>query len=217
MRRPCKPKRMSKTISRELHDQFGQSLLAMLLEVQSLGKENVVPGHVCRDLEIRIQLLIEEVRRLAWECRPSILDDYGLDFALARHTEEMSNRSGLAIDYQYTSTPGSDRLPSQVEVTLYRIAQEAITNIVRHATANRASAVVLQQSSEVTLLVEDNGRGFEVDSVQKNGADCLGVTGMLERANLLGGTCAVESVAEQGTTVRVRIPLNGNDECRSGP
>ncbi len=201
-----------KNISRELHDQLGQSLLALLLVVQSLGKENVVPGHVCRDIEIRIQLLIEEVRRLAWGMRPSILDDYGLDFALARHTEEMSNHSGLAIDYQYTSSRGSDRLPSRVEVTLYRIAQEAIANVVRHAAATRASAVVLQQSNEVALLVEDNGCGFDVDSVWANSADCLGLTSMLERANLLGGTCAVESVGGQGTTLRVRIPLNGNEQ-----
>lgn len=200
-----------KNISRELHDQLGQSLLALLLVVQSLDKETIVPGYVCRDIEIRIQLLIEEVRRLAWGMRPSILDDYGLDFALARHTEEMSNHSGLTIDYQYTSSPGSGRLPSRVEVTLYRIAQEAIANIVRHADATRASAVVLQQSNEVTLLVEDDGHGFEVDSVRANGADCLGLTSMVERANLLGGTCAVESVAEQGTTIRVRIPLNGNE------
>ena len=204
-----------KNISRELHDQLGQSLLALLLVVQSLCKENVVPAHVCRDIEIRIQLLIEEVRRLAWGMRPSILDDYGLDFALARHAEEMSNHSDLTIDYQYTSSPGSGRLPSRVEVTLYRIAQEAIANIVRHASATRVSAVVLQQSNEVTLLVEDNGRGFEVDSVRSNGADCLGLTSMVERANLLGGTCAVESVAEQGTTIRARIPLSGNEECQS--
>jgi len=202
-------------ISRELHDQLGQSLLALLLAVQSVCKENVVPEHVCRDIEIRIQLLIEEVRRLAWGMRPSILDDYGLDFALARHIEEMVNHSGLTIDYQYTASPESDRLPGRIEVTLYRIAQEAIANIVRHAAATRASAVVLQQDNEVTLLVEDNGSGFDMDRAGTNGADSLGLTGMGERASLLGGTCVVESVAERGTTIRIRIPLSESEKCRS--
>ena len=196
-----------RSISRELHDQLGQSLLALLLVVQPLSKENVVPEHVYRDIEIRIQLLIEEVRRLAWGMRPSILDDYGLDFALARYIEEVSEHFGLPVDYQYTCSPGLERLPSRNEVTLYRIAQEAITNVLRHANATRASAIVLQQRNEVTLLVEDDGCGFDIESKQKNSEDCLGLTGMNERVALLGGTCAVESTPGQGTTVRVRIPL----------
>ncbi len=196
-----------RTISRELHDQLGQSLLALLLVVQSLAKENVVPPDVCRDLEIRIQLVIEEVRRLAWGMRPSILDDYGLDFALARYMEDVSKHFGLPIDYQYTCSPGLKRLPSRNEVTLYRIAQEAITNVLRHANATRASAIVLQQPDEVTILIEDDGCGFDTESKQKNRENCLGLTGMNERAALLGGTCVVESIPGQGTTIRVRTPL----------
>lgn len=196
-----------KSISRELHDQLGQSLLALLLTVQSLRGENDVPDGSCRDCEGRIRQLIEEVRRLAWGMRPSILDDYGLDFALARHTEEVSRHSDLPIDYQYSRSPRLGRLPSETEVTLYRIAQEAITNIVRHARASRASAVVLQRNDEVTLLVEDDGRGFAFDLVKSNGSGGLGLAGMQERAALIGGTCAVESTPNHGTTIRVRIPV----------
>ena len=196
-----------RSISRELHDQLGQSLLALMLKTQSVCKEYQTPQSVCDDIEIRIRQLIEEVRRLAWGMRPSILDDYGLDSALARHVAEVSEHSGLPIDYQYSCSPGLGRLPGRIEVTLYRIAQEALANIVRHARATRTSAIVLRRSDEVILLVEDNGRGFHGNSVQQDGAGCLGLTGMKERAALLGGTCAVESVPEQGTTIRVRIPL----------
>jgi signal transduction histidine kinase len=202
-----------KSISRELHDQLGQSLLALLLAVQSICKENDVPQDLCGDIENRIRQLIDEVGRLAWGMRPSILDDYGLDSALARHVEEVSSHCDLVIDYQYTCSPGLQRLPSQTEVTLYRIAQEAIGNVVRHARAMRASAVLFQRQETVTLLVEDNGRGFDIESKQKDGASCFGLTGMKERAALLGGTCAVESVPGQGTTIRVTIPLSESETC----
>lgn len=204
-----------KNISRELHDHVGQSLLALLLTVQSVHKERLVPDDLCQDIEGRIRQLVEEVRQLAWGMRPSILDDYGLDFALARHTEEVSKHFNLAIDYQYSRSPGLGRLPGRIEVTLYRIAQEAITNIVRHARATRASAVVLQRTNEVTLLVEDDGQGFDLASLEDNGAKRLGLSGMQERAALTGGTCAVESTPAQGTTVRVRIPVGERETCPS--
>jgi len=204
-----------KSISRELHDQLGQSLLALLLVVQSLRKEQGSPSSVYFDVEQRIRQLIDDVRRLSWGMRPSILDDYGLDFALARHVEEISSHFELPIDYQYSGAAELGRLPDRIEVTLYRIAQEALTNIVRHAHATRASAVVLQRHQEVTMLIEDDGRGFNGDPLPNRGARCLGLTGMKERAALLGGTCAVESVREQGTTIRVTIPLDEAEACRS--
>jgi len=204
-----------KSLSRELHDQLGQSLLALLLAVQSLWKEQRIPKALREDIESRIQQLIAEVGWLAWGMRPPILDDYGLDFPLARHVQEVSSHSDFPIDYQYGCPAGLGRLPSQIEVTLYRIAQEAITNILRHAHATRASAVVLQGRDEVTLLVEDNGCGFDLKSLENRSDSCLGLTGMQERAALLGGTCDVESVPRQGTTIRVRIPLAEAQKCLS--
>lgn len=196
-----------KTISRELHDQLGQSLLALLLRVQEAGKVAGVPEGLFHDTEMRIRELIDEVGRLARGMRPPVLDDYGLDVALSRLIQEIRDHSHLAIDYQYSRLPGLQRMPNRIEVALYRIAQEAIANVVRHARASQASAVVLEHHDEVTLLVEDNGCGFEMQRVTRRGDSSLGLIGMRERAALLGGSCAVESVPNNGTTVRVRIPL----------
>ena len=196
-----------KSISRELHDHLGQSLLALMLMVQSLSKESQISGDSLRNIELQIQEVLEEVRLLAWGMRPSVLDDYGLERALSRLVEEICNHAQLAIDYQYSSSPEFGRMPSRIEVTLYRIVQEAIANIIRHADATQSSVVVLQRENEVTLLVEDNGCGFKIDPVQQDSDNCLGLLGMKERTALLGGSCAVESILERGTTVRIIIPL----------
>jgi len=204
-----------KSISRELHDHFGQMLLALLLEVQSGCKYSPrrcdyanLPDSLCFKVEDKIRQIIEEVHKLAWGMRPSILDDYGLESALARHIEELSTSVGLQIDFQFSSPDGLPRLPSRVEVPLFRIAQEAITNMIRHAKATRASVVILRQIHGITMLVEDDGRGFDPAIVKDKGNQCLGLMGMKERVNLLGGSFLIESVPGEGTTIRVRIPLH---------
>jgi signal transduction histidine kinase len=203
-----------KSISRELHDHFGQSLLALLLQVQSGCKYRIarcenaqIPGSLCFTIEKTIRNIIEEVHRLAWGMRPSILDDYGLESALARHIEEVSKNAGLQIDFQYGSPDGLQRLPSRIEVPLFRIAQEAITNIIRHAKAHHASVVMLRQLHEITMIIEDDGQGFDMAMVNEKGDQCLGLMGMRERVNLLGGSFVIEAGPGGGTTIRVRIPL----------
>jgi signal transduction histidine kinase len=147
--------------------------------------------------------------------RPSILDDYGLDSALARHIEEITKTANFEIDYQFTSPDGLKRLPSRIEVPLFRIAQEAITNIIRHSKATHASVILLRQLNDITMLVEDDGRGFDVGDVQEKGDQCLGLMGMKERVNLLGGSFVVESAAGEGTTIRVRIPLSEEQDVHT--
>jgi len=197
-----------KSISRELHDHLGQSLLAILLQVQADREQSKLTDSVCDDVEKSIRNLIEEVHRLAWGMRPSILDDYGLDSALGRHIEEVSQHSELDIDYSFTSPPGLGRLPGRIEVPLFRIAQEAITNVQRHAEATHASVVVLRQPNDITLLIEDNGKGFDSSMMSERGDRCLGLIGMRERVALLGGTVVIESVPGEGTTIRAKIPLD---------
>jgi signal transduction histidine kinase len=197
-----------RSISRELHDQLGQALLALLLMVQSCGEGEKLAPETLSHMEQKITALIDEIHCLVQGMRPPILDDYGLDSALTRLVKELTEYAGVSIDYQYTCPPGSGRLPSRVEVTLYRIAQEAITNVVRHAKADRASVVLLQQHDDVVLLIEDDGCGFDPTAVRVEGGAHLGIMGMKERATLLGGSCTVESAPGNSTTVRIRIPIN---------
>ena len=192
----------------------GQSLLATMLTIQSNSKHSGAVGTLREDLENRLRRLVDDVHRLAWGMRPAMLDDYGLDSALGCHVVATSRRTGIAIDYECRRLPDGGRLPDYVEITLYRIAQEAIANVVCHSEAGRASIVLLQQPQEAVLLVEDNGRGFDPASVRKD--TCLGLTGMKERVALLGGACDIESAPGRGATIRVRIPLEEEAECISG-
>ncbi len=195
-----------KVLSRELHDQFGQSLLALHLKVESHIEDGRLDPELGAEIRSRISELIEDIHRLVQGMRAPVLDDYGLDVALRSLVAETSH-SDITIDYHYGGSEESQRLPGPVEVTLYRIAQEALTNVLRHSGASRASLIVLQTSEEVMLLVEDDGCGFDADNPAAGERPRLGIVGMKERAALLGGSCTVQSEMGIGTTVRVRIPL----------
>jgi signal transduction histidine kinase len=198
-----------KSVARELHDQLGQSLSNTLLLVESHFPD-CPKRDACENIGDTIRKLIDEVRQLAWDVRPSILDDYGLDSALARYVQEIAKRSGIDMDYQCVFPPNSTRLAARVEATLYRIAQEAITNIIRHAHATEASIILMNHDHEASLIIEDNGQGFDLASVE-SGAPPLGLIGMRERAALVGGEIALDSNPGKGTILRVKIPLGGND------
>ena len=158
-------------------------------------------------MEQTIYELIDDVHKLAWQMRPPILDDYGLDSALKRHLEKVQAQSSLEIDYQCTFSADSDRLPGEVELTLYRVAQEAVLNIVRHANASRASVVLLKEDHGVALLVEDDGCGFDPSNANGDEGIHLGLIGLKERVGLCDGSLLIESASGVGTTVRVRVPL----------
>ncbi|MCX5759387.1 MAG: HAMP domain-containing protein [Candidatus Hydrogenedentes bacterium] len=204
-----------KSIARELHDQLGQSLSTTLLSIEALGKE--APEHSARfqDIKNDIRGIIDEVRRIAWHARPSILDDYGLDQALARYSQEISRHLPFTIDYQYVARADAPRLPNPIEVTLYRIAQEGCTNIIRHAHASQASLILLRHDHEVHLVLEDDGNGFDVQSLEKGVHPPLGLIGIRERVALVGGEFTVDSSPGKGTTLRVRIPLGERDDAGS--
>jgi signal transduction histidine kinase len=197
------------SIARELHDRLGQSLSKTLLTIEASCRDCGAKSEKCSLVKCDIRDMIDEVRQLAWDMRPSILDDYGIDQALHRYVDEMTKRVDFTIDYQCARQPNVERLPSQVEVTLYRIAQEAMTNIIRHARASRVSVILMRSHSEASLIVEDNGVGFEAAAVEKSPKPPLGLIGMKERAALVGGEFAVYSHANEGTTVRVRVALDG--------
>jgi signal transduction histidine kinase len=200
-----------KAISRELHDQLSQSLSALLLQVNSMNHSRLKGvtsnKELLQKMENEIKNIIDDVRRLAWSMRPSILDDYGLDSALARHVDEIRNLYNTKVDYQFESF-STARLPGNIEISLYRIAQEALKNAIRHSKASQISLVLIRKNEDITLLIEDNGEGIkknDQDVAANNGS--LGLIGMRERANLIGGSFIIESSSSKGTTIQVKIPL----------
>jgi signal transduction histidine kinase len=193
-----------RSISLELHDELGQSLMALLLSVHGLKRSGDLTTERAAELEAMIRYVSDEVRRIARQMRPSILDDGGLDCALASYVEDLAARSPVAIDYQCLCSGDPDRLPSEVEVTLYRIAQESLTNVLRHSQAHQASVVLYRTECDATLVVEDDGVGFDLADPRGNS---LGLVGMNERATLLGGELSIQSSLGIGTTIRARMPL----------
>ncbi len=199
-------------ISRELHDHFGQSLLAIMLAIRSTPGCREAAGSACRKIEEKLGQVVEDLDRLARGMRPPILDDYGLEHALARYVEETARHVDFQIDYQCSGGGGAPRLPNHVEISLYRIVQEALSNIIRHANASQASIILLRQSGSLLLIIEDDGCGFDRSKLSPEQG--LGLTSMSERVALLGGRFDIASAPGEGTTVRTRIPLEV-DSCRS--
>jgi PAS domain S-box-containing protein len=198
-------------IARELHDQLGQHLTALGLGLKVARDGTPDPSPVrdrLQSLQALTDLLGREVHNLALELRPTALDDLGLHTALANYAESWSERSGVEVDFQSAGMDG-DRLPAPVETTLYRVVQEALTNVLKHAAARRVSVVLQRSRSHASALVEDDGRGFDAESVTAPAGDGgrLGLLGMRERVALVGGTLTVESAPGRGTTVIARVPL----------
>jgi len=167
-----------KAISRELHDQIGQSLLALLVDMRTKN-DGMSCGAYCTSHKKWIEGLIEEVRQVSKGMHPSVLDDYGLDLALKAYAKETAARHNVRIDYETNCPDGSQRLPEPVEVALYRIAQEAIANAIRHAQPSHISVILLTDLQQATLLIEDDGVGFRAD--QSPPGRGLGLLSMSER------------------------------------
>jgi signal transduction histidine kinase len=153
--------------------------------------------------------LMQDIHRLAWELHPRVLDDLGLDAALRRYTAEWSAISAVTVDF-HSDGMETRRLPLDVETALYRVVQEALNNVLRHAKARRVSVLLECRADRVSLIVEDDGVGFDPHALSQNpgGEGRLGLVGMHERVRLLGGALEVESTLEHGSTIFARIPLD---------
>jgi PAS domain S-box-containing protein len=196
-------------IAREMHDQFGERLTALGLGIRSLkeacGEEPALRSQVDA-LDDIAQQLDRDVEQLVWELRPTALDDLGLRAALANYVQDWSKRVGIPVEL-HTSGLIDDRLPSETETTLYRIAQEALTNVAKHSRASSVEVILERRADSVLLIVEDDGVGFETT----NGGDGVrgfGLLGMKERAALVGATLEIESAPGSGTTVLLRMSTN---------
>ncbi|MEO7458126.1 MAG: sensor histidine kinase [Gemmatimonadaceae bacterium] len=198
-------------LSRELHDQLGQHLTAIALglhEVASLVRAGSVARERLGALQELTSLLTRDARYLAIELRPPELDDVGLESAMASYVEQWSQRYGIAVERQSTGIVRF-QYSGDVATAIYRILQEALTNVAKHARARQVSVIMEQTEGELRLIVEDDGTGFDVDTTLRRATTehRLGLLGMRERASIVGGTVAVESSVGKGTTIFARVPV----------
>lgn len=197
-------------IARELHDQTGQSLSSVLIRLKGIETAGTLNEARRQTDELRTLVAdaLNDVRVLAFLTHPSALDDLGLAAALRKDARSLSDRYHLNVDCHVTAIE-KERLPSDIEVALYRIVHEALSNAACHAHAKNISILVQQREGVVLAIVEDDGVGFDVETIRSAGAERrFGLLGMEERARLVGGNVTVESSAETGTTVFVEVPLN---------
>ena len=199
-----------KRIARELHDEAGQALTSMLLgltRIEGAVSEPAVRAQAA-ELKATANSALDLMRDLARDLRPSTLDDLGLAAALGRYVSDYGVKHNLETDFQAASFGGT-RLPPHIETALYRIAQEALTNVSRHAAASSVSVVLERQNGTAILVVEDDGVGFDLEQVSAltSPAPRLGLLGMEERAALAGAHLTIESRPGKGTAIFVQVPL----------
>jgi signal transduction histidine kinase len=196
-------------ISRELHDQTGQHLTALLLGLKTLNNSTENGSTSLHKSLFQLQKLterlVEDAHHLAWDLRPAALDDLGLGTAISNYVEKWSERNSIPADFH--SGLNKRRFPPPVETAVFRIVQEALTNVLKHAQATRVSVMLEYRYDELLVIVEDNGRGFQPEvplQVKERGG--LGLVGINERVALVGGKLNIESAPDCGSTLAIRIP-----------
>ncbi len=190
-------------LARELHDETGQALASILLGLRQLedSVETDEARKATADLRELVVATLQDVRRLAVELRPSALDDFGLVPAVERLAATVSAPSGPTVDV--AARLGDTRLGQETETVLYRIVQESLTNIVKHAAAGHVSITLVRKAASAVVVVEDDGSGFDPDGI-RDGA--LGIAGMRERVALVGGKLTLETSPGAGTTLVAEVP-----------
>ena len=201
-----------KRISRELHDQTGQTLTSLMMGLKCL-EENCPSGNRCHLDELRnnVRQTLDNLHRLSLELRPTLLDDMGLAAAIGRYVQQWRELHRMDVE-MHLRWDCPDRLAHEVEVAVYRIVQEALTNVAKHANAAHVSVVLACEDNRLSVVVEDDGIGFEISGTTKDAGGRLGLFGMEERAQLVGGSLTVEASPGQGTAVYLRVPVR----CREG-
>jgi len=205
-------------IARELHDEIGQALTAVKINLQAAQR---TPDTLAAYLEDSISIVdrtLQQVRTLSLDLRPALLDDLGLVVALRWYVDRQAQRTGFTA--QFVADALKTRPRPDIETACFRVAQEALTNVVRHARAQQVRVELHQRDTELHLLIRDDGKGFDVRTAQERAAQgaSMGLLGMQERVWLVGGQIAIESAPAGGTEIRVRFPLqNSRQPLAIGP
>lgn len=201
-------------IAREIHDELGAALTSLRWDLealqQSVGNREGVVEKTRQMIEL-IDATVGTVRRIASELRPSVLDDVGLAAAIEWQAQEFTKRTG--IETRCRSAADRVSLSSEQSIAVFRVFQEALTNILRHASASRVDISIEQTSDEFLLTIRDNGRG--ITAAEQTSQRTLGILGMKERVNLIGGNISFAGAEGQGTTISVRVKLNSKAKERS--
>jgi PAS domain S-box-containing protein len=193
-------------IARELHDDTAQTMTSLLVGLRAVEESKDLETALGAASTLRglVAAALLGVQRMARGLRPSVLDDLGLEEALERLALDVSRANGFLVDLHSTG-PRLPRLPEGLEIALYRMAQEALTNATKHASPRAVSILVHRTATEVRLVVEDDGKGFDDSEILSESQ--LGLVGMRERAHLVGGSMTLESSPGHGTTICIRVPL----------
>jgi signal transduction histidine kinase len=197
-------------IAREMHDDWTQRLALLGIDIAKLENQIGTPQKalpLLRMMQEKLVALSEDVHALSRQLHPSILDDLGLAEALRSECASFSRREGIAVNYRPQEIPRN--LPKDVALCVYRIAQEALRNLAKHAAVNEAWVTLVRTGAELLLRVQDKGVGF--DSAARHAQPGLGLSSMEERARLIQAKLSVTSAFGQGTTVEVRVPLARSD------
>lgn len=195
-------------IARDIHDQLGQRVTGLRLQIASLSDlvDDASGSEQMKTLMSTAEKLDSDVSFLAWELRPASLDDLGLLQALSEFANEWSHHYQIEVDVIGRGFR-SERLSTDAETHFFRIMQEALNNIAKHSEASRVNILLESNPEQVTMIIEDNGRGFDRDAQRRiRDNKSLGLLGIKERASLVGGTCEIESSPGSGTTIYVRAP-----------
>ena len=203
-------------LARDLHDEVGQLLTALKIDLQDLqhGEEGQPLSGCLRDSLELVDRLLTQVRNLALDLRPSILDDLGLVSALRWYANRQATRNGWTLSLSVEGMAG--RVPVPIEVTCFRVVQEALTNIAKYARAKVIDLTLCRQGEEVTLIIQDDGVGFDVLSARQRaqGGASIGLLGMEERVRLAGGSLVISSAPGEGTRLELRFLLVDYDQAK---
>ncbi|MDO8734805.1 MAG: sensor histidine kinase, partial [Elusimicrobiota bacterium] len=197
-------------IARELHDSIGQVLTSVKIGMKSVESDILSEGGRKKIEKFRILLdaSLEDIHNLAVELRPPLLTDFGLFKAIENYSKEFENNFDIKVHYKIIKLSESYRLPSTIEIGLYRVIQEALTNIAKHANATEVDIIFEKTDSEMLLSISDNGKGFETKTIMsKTERRSLGIFGMQERISILGGNLKIDSIPRGGTKIGIEIPL----------
>jgi signal transduction histidine kinase len=193
-----------RAVARELHDEIGQSVTALKILVNQI--ERLAPNKREASLKEAGAIageLVQRVREMSLNLRPSMLDDLGLLPTLIWHLGKYSTQTGVQVSFEHTGLPAV--LPPEINITAYRIIQEALTNIARYARVKRAAVKISFKTGLLTVNIEDRGKGFALK--ETNIKATAGLSGMRERVLLLGGNMVLETAPGQGTRIRVELPV----------